>query len=116
MICDVYIPTLFDYIFPPMSIFRGVCISYDKTSLFITSVIRLALWWLILECSETYITERFPKIYTLLYIFVVVNMIVLGIVLIKQPVSEYGPTNKRVIEMKPLVINQIIHDDDRMLE
>ena len=75
MSCTAYVFSLSDLFMPPYTIYDQLCSSKDKTGLFITSLTRLIIYWMI-----SYYMENI-----LINIWVVINVILLIIVIAKIP-------------------------------
>lgn len=113
--CVNYDISIFDYIFPQMSIFWKLCISYDKTKLFLATTIRLLVYIGILLLLNYYLfdstknknltTITFNKLNlnidtnlmkTILYSIIGLSILSLLIILFKLPKYKTH-TNKKYI-------------------
>lgn len=92
--CTSYNITTFDFFIPSLNTFSNLCVSYDKTEMFIASVVRLIihlsiLYWLENdeESNDDGIPTFFIKkwIYYIVSVLTVINLIVIGIVVAKIP-------------------------------
>ena len=59
--------------------------SYDKTELFISSLIRLIVYVILLK-----ITRDYKYIQTILYIIILINIIYIIIIVMKTPIVRVG--------------------------
>jgi hypothetical protein len=75
--CVSYKPKFIDIFVPPLNIFWGLCKSYDKTYLFITSVIRVVLYYYLMVIVKDY--QEFAII--LKYIFIFNSILLCGVIL-----------------------------------
>lgn len=79
--CISYRNELYEFIFPSKLILKKLCMSYDKTELFITSLIRLIIYVILLK-----ITEKYDNIQIILYLIILINVVYLIIIIYKTPV------------------------------
>ena len=65
--CYSYIIDYKDYIFPSYDIFNNLCLTYDKTRLFIVSLIRVLIYIYLLDITINWNFENIEIQNTLLY-------------------------------------------------
>lgn len=104
--CNPYIFSIFDLIFPPYIILDQVCISKDKTLLFIISLIRLLIIWIV----SIYINN-----YILIDIWIIINALCLLIIFTKIPLYDLQvdkpnkPNNVQIINDYTAIHNNVIN-------
>lgn len=88
-ICTSYKTQTLHFILPPSAIFKYLCVSYDKTELFMTSLIRTSLYIFLFYLLDTKIDIKGSMGGNIVYYtsatIVVINMLLLMIVLAKRP-------------------------------
>lgn len=92
--CVSYQSNFFEYLMPSPVIFNTMCLSYDRTELFIMSFIRLIIWMVIYYVvSEAIDLDDYPVVkYTMLTILAI-NVLYIGIVVSLDPVFSVGAAN-----------------------
>lgn len=89
--CTSYQSYPFEYLLPSPVVLSTLCLSFDRTELFIMSTIRLFIWIIIfLMMSEEYDLNNHRIIRLFLYTMISMNMIYVGIVITKKPVISVG--------------------------
>lgn len=92
--CISYNTKILDFIIPPLSTLNNLCVSYDKTEMFIVSVLRLGINLIILywlendeDSNDAGVPESFIKKwpYYFINVLALVNIVVLSFVLTKMP-------------------------------
>ena len=83
--CISYQNKLYEYLLPSPVLLKKLCMSYDKTELFIISVIRLIVFIILLKSTHNYKYVR-----VILYIIILLNLIYLIIIITKTPVLSVG--------------------------
>lgn len=92
--CISYESRMFEYIIPSPVIFNTLCLSYDRTELFIMSVIRLILSVLIYYVTAEMIDiELYPVIDYALLVLIGINLLYIAIVVSIDPVFSVGAAN-----------------------
>lgn len=89
--CISYSPSSLELLFPSPIIISTLCVSTDKTSLFITSLIRL-LFYIILYhvLDEIMDLNHYRAIEYVLLILIAINVVYLGLVVSKSTVFSIG--------------------------
>jgi hypothetical protein len=84
--CTGYNYNKWHFLFPPFDIFFTLCLSVDKTSLFIISFIRCLIIGLIIKMYYDYVELKdiWLTIYEGLIAYGIINLIILVIVMLKQ--------------------------------
>jgi hypothetical protein len=89
--CISYEPYTFEYLVPSPIIFSTLCLSFDRTELFIMAIVRLFIWILMYFIISEYIDyDKYP---TVKYIFLTIlgmNILYIGMVVAKKPVFSLG--------------------------
>ena len=89
--CISYESKSFEVLLPSPIIFSTLCISYDKTELFIISFIRLLtyiiLYYLLVETIDI---ANYPILNYIMYVVIGINIIYIGLVVSKRPVYSMG--------------------------
>lgn len=86
-ICTTYTPSLLDFLIPPKEIFDRLCISYDKTYLFLISIVRCLIYMLLtsLYYDVADIENDFAYvIFVVLVIWCIMNIVFILIIIFKQ--------------------------------
>ncbi len=91
--CESYINKSYELLFPSPIILQKLCTNYDKTELFIQSLIRLLIYVLLLECTKNY-----DVITYILYVILIVNLVYLIIIVFKKSVY-INNTDKNMLEL-----------------
>lgn len=88
--CSVYNTKIWELLIPSSLYLKDLCISYDKTSLFIITFIRIIIYWILYRLFLDYLegTKIISSISFVMMIIILLNMISLLIVLIKKPKHE----------------------------
>ena len=82
-----YKNNVMDLFIPQKEIFQPLCVSYDKTYLFIMSVLRCAVYLMVTGLyydADLYVPFYVP-IFILLVIVTIINLILLLVVMLKRP-------------------------------
>jgi phosphate starvation-inducible membrane PsiE len=79
--CISYRNKLYEFILPSPIILKTFCMSYDKTEIFITSLIRLVIYIILLKS-----TKKYNSIQIILYIFILLNLIYMIVIILKTPI------------------------------
>jgi hypothetical protein len=95
--CINYNISIFDFILPPYQIFFKICLSFDKTKMFLVSMIRLFVWLVIFKILRSkQIVEWDPnnnfKVFTYLTMILIIfiNVIYILFLLIKtSAINKY---------------------------
>ncbi len=83
--CTTFSSNIKSYFIPPLEIFSTLCISYDKTALFITSIIRLIFYVGLMNVFMSYYPNNYNYIYYILLGIVLINIIYIAFLLMKMP-------------------------------
>jgi hypothetical protein len=91
--CVSYSSSISHFIIPPMTSFKTLCLSYDKTELFLVALVRTILWISLLyiyESKDTPIDTYAPDIvknvlWYIILVFAIINMLVMAYVINKTP-------------------------------
>lgn len=88
--CSVYNGKIWELLIPSSLYLKDLCISYDKTSLFIITFVRIIIYWIIYRLFSGYLdgTQAISSISFVMLIIILLNMISLLIVLVKKPKHE----------------------------
>ncbi len=88
--CSVYNSKIWELLIPSSLYLKDLCISYDKTSLFIVTFVRIIIYWILYRLFLGYLegTQIISSISFVMVIIISLNMISLLIVLIKKPKHE----------------------------
>jgi len=88
--CSTYNSNIWELLIPSSLYLKDLCISYDKTSLFIVTFVRIIIYWVLYRILIEYLqnTIAMPTISLIMLIIIGLNMISLSIVLIKKPKYE----------------------------
>jgi general stress protein CsbA len=102
--CISYTPSLYEYIIPSPVVLQRLCLSYDRTDLFIVSVIRMFLWIMLVvlftrTLDNRYINMSIAVLRYILIIIVGINLLYIGMVVAKNPVLSMG-ANESVLGYK----------------
>lgn len=89
--CIGYQNKLYEFLLPSTIILKKFCMSYDKTELFIVSLIRLLIYIILLNSLQKY-----DYIQKILYVIILLNLIYLVIIVIKTPVLSIN-TDKSIM-------------------
>jgi hypothetical protein len=103
--CISYIPSTLELFIPSQVIFSTLCLSTDKTNLFIVSLVRLLVYIIIYYVTNDIINlENHLTIQYLLFALICVNILYIGIVVTKITVfsvsSERSMFEKTEAEKK----------------
>jgi hypothetical protein len=89
--CISYTPSPLEIILPSPVVISTLCVSTDKTSLFITSLIRLFFYIVLYHIlSEIMDLNAYKEIQYVLLVVIAVNIIYLGLVVSKSTVFSMG--------------------------
>ena len=89
--CISYVPSTLELFIPSDAIFSTLCVSTDKTSLFIMSFIRLLVYIILYYVIDDMINyEKYKTLQYLLVIMIFVNILYIGIVVAKNTVFSIG--------------------------
>ena len=89
--CVSYQPYSFEYLIPSPIIFSTFCLSFDRTELFIMSMVRLFIWIVIFFIVAEYVDfEVYPSVKYIFYAIFGVNILYIGLVTAKDPVFSLG--------------------------
>ena len=91
--CIGYQNKLYEFLLPSTIILKKLCMSYDKTELFIVSLIRLLIYIILLNSLQKY-----NYIQKILYVIILLNLIYLVIIVIKTPVLSIN-IDKSIMEL-----------------
>ena len=98
--CISYKGRMYEYLIPSPIIFSTMCLSYDRTELFIISIIRLILWIILTYViGEMIDLTEYIFVKYLLFIMLGVNLLYVGIVVSTRPVFSLG-TDETVLGYK----------------
>ncbi len=88
--CTPYIRSPIEIILPSPHIFDELCVSYDKTSMFLDTFIKLVVYWIICTLLQLYFkrTALMIIIFSILTAIIYINCIAVFIILIKKPKYE----------------------------
>ena len=85
--CYSYIIDYKDYIFPSYDIFNNLCLTYDKTRLFIVSLIRVLIYVYLLDITNNWDLENKEIKNILIYslhTMIIINIFYLIFVMLKN--------------------------------
>ena len=89
--CISYKPRFFEYFVPSPIIFQTLCLSYDRTELFIMSFVRLIMYIILFFLIAEFIDyDDYPLIKNLFYVMFGINILYIGIVTALKPVFSLG--------------------------
>lgn len=89
--CESYNSTTLELFIPSRIVFNTLCLSSDKTSLFIMSLTRLSIYIIIYYLLNDIMNLEDNKIIQyVLMIIIFVNILYLGLVVAKTPVFSIG--------------------------
>jgi ABC-type bacteriocin/lantibiotic exporter with double-glycine peptidase domain len=93
--CISYVqPSSLELFIPSNVIFSTLCVSTDKTNLFIVSVARLLVWIILYYVIDDMINyEKYKTLEYLLVIMIFVNILYIGVVVAKNTVFSIGSRN-----------------------
>lgn len=89
--CVSYKNNIYEYILPSHIIGKKLCLSYDKTELFIVSLIRLIIYIILLKLFDRYNYIRY-----IFYVLMIINLIYMVVIIYKTPVIRVN-TDKSVM-------------------
>lgn len=78
--CSSYVVNLYEFLLPSPIINKKLCMSYDKTELFLQSTIRLIIYIIILK-----FVEKNNILRNTIYIIIFINLVYLITVTLKTP-------------------------------
>ena len=89
--CVSYQSNFFEYFFPSPSVISTLCLSHDRTELFIISIVRLFIWIILFYIvSESILIDDYPIIKYTFYTMFGINILYIGLVVSKNPVFSVG--------------------------
>lgn len=89
--CSSYQSNSFEYFFPSPSVYTTLCLSHDRTELFIISMVRLFIWIILFYLtSELIYIDDYPIIKYTFYIMFGINILYIGLVVSKNTVFSVG--------------------------
>lgn len=89
--CISYQPYSFEYLIPSPIIISTLCLSFDRTELFIISVVRLFIWIILYFLISEYINlENYPIVKYLFITMFGINILYIGMVVAKDPIFSLG--------------------------
>lgn len=89
--CISYQPYTFEYIFPSPIIISTLCLSFDRTELFIMAMVRLFIWVILYFLIGEYIDyDEYPVVKLVFYTMFGINILYIGMVTAKNPVFSLG--------------------------
>ena len=92
--CISYISSTLEIFIPSPIIFSSLCVSTDKTNLFIVSLLRLIMYMLIYYAVNDVINyKKYKIIQYILIIIICVNILYIGIVVAKNTLFSIGSDN-----------------------
>jgi hypothetical protein len=92
--CSTYNINPLDLFVPPVIAFQTMCTSFDRTELFIISLIRLSFYVLILVVMRNiFDLDNNPTIKNTIYFIIIVNIVYIGIVTSKKTIINMGKHN-----------------------
>lgn len=106
--CISYNSQFYEYLIPSPAVFQRACLSFDRTDMFIVSIIRMIFWFVILLIFENTfanirinVTRAVPLLIVryILYAIVTINILYVGMVVAKNPVLSMG-VNESVLGYK----------------
>jgi hypothetical protein len=88
--CTPYIKNYIEIVLPSPQIFDELCISYDKTGMFVTTLFRLLFYWILCTLIQVYFkkTVLMLTIFYILTAIIYINCFAMLIILIKKPKYE----------------------------
>ncbi len=97
--CTGYIQEYYEYFVPSPIIFASLCTNYDKTQLFIVSLIRMIIWIIIDMIVANLYVESSAKFFNMLddiiKFYSVINIIYIAIVIAKKPNADLQFLNSK---------------------
>lgn len=91
--CISYQPHPYEYLLPSPIIIDSFCMSYDKTELFIVSLIRLIIYVIIyFVVDENIDLQKYRILKYILLVFIAINIVYLGLVVSKNTLFSAGST------------------------
>ena len=109
--CVSYYEQLYELLLPSPIIFDTLCISYDKTYLFIVSLIRLIFYVIVYYLFDELIDyEKYPYVKYTFITLIIINMIYIGIVVSKK--TLFSPSNNMSLYSKTngRPVNSVLSD------
>ena len=94
--CISYQPKLYEFLLPSTILLKKLCLSYDKTELFIVSLIRLLIYIILLN-----LIKKHDYIQKILYVIILLNLIYLFVIIIKTPILSVN-TDKSIMSVGQL--------------
>ncbi len=105
--CVSYEPSMSDIFWPPMIIFSQLCVSTDRTTLFLVSLVRLLFYVVLYEVINDMINiEKYRIIRYPLLIIIIINIICVGGIVSKPTIFSFGSKDP-VSVAKPYNLNTI---------
>ena len=89
--CSTYNTKIWELLIPSVSYFNDLCLSYDKTSLFIVTCMRILIMWIIYNFLVEYFknTSSEGTITLVMLVILGLNMISLSMVIMKKPSHKH---------------------------
>lgn len=89
--CISYQPYTFEYLIPSPIIYSTFCLSFDRTELFIMSMVRLFIWIILYYLvGELIDFEEYPAVKYLFLTMFGCNILYIGLITAKKPVFSLG--------------------------
>lgn len=88
--CTPYRKSWIEFILPSPYIFDELCVSYDKTRMFVNTLFKLIAYWMICTIIQLYFkrTTFMIIIFCILTAVIYINCLAVFIILIKKPKYE----------------------------
>lgn len=88
--CTPYINNYIEIVLPSPQIFDELCVSYDKTKMFMTTMFRLFFYWILCTLVQLHFkrTTLMIIIFYILTAIIYINCLAIFIILIKKPKYE----------------------------
>jgi len=109
--CISYEEQLYELLLPSPIIFNTLCLSYDKTYLFIVSLIRLIFYVILYYFFDELIDyKKYPYVKYTFITLIIINMVYLGFVVSKR--TLFSPSNNMSLHSKTngRPINSVLSD------
>lgn len=85
--CISYNPSMIELFIPSPTIFYTLCVSTDKTSLFLTSLIRLIIFILLYYTINDMINyDKYPYLQNFMISMISINVLYIGMIICKNPI------------------------------
>lgn len=93
--CINYNPSFWDFLFPNKELLYKLCLSFDKTKLFLVSLVRITMYFILFIYLQSYSYIELDlnqtgktMCYALLLAYIIMNILFLIIVLFKKPAID----------------------------